>query len=236
MNVLKLHDWTISPAEAIKLQRQLRSRLELTDRFERIRTIAGADVALDTAENIGIAGAIVYSFPDLVELERQHARLQLNFPYVPGLLAFREAPVLLAALRKLRHEPDLLIFDGQGIAHPRRLGIASHMGLLLDKPTIGCAKSRLIGTYRLQELGDEPGSTVPLMDGQEQVGVVLRTRRGVKPVFASQGHRVSLQTTVQVLLRCCDGYRIPRPTRQADKFVAELKRTATGEDHQPSLF
>ncbi len=177
---------------------------------------------------------IVYQLPELVEVHRAAATGPLRFPYVPGLLAFREAPVLLAAFEKLVTEPDVLIFDGQGLAHPRRFGIACHMGLLLDRPSIGCAKSRLCGEHA--EPAERAGAAAPLMDGGRQVGAVVRTRDRVKPVFVSIGHRVDLETAVTITLRCVDGYRVPKPTREADRFVAELKKPRSDAPRQRSLF
>jgi len=234
MKGLELHRWDVTPREAVAIQRQLRERLILDDHPQQTRLVAGADVALDKEEHEGCAGVIVYSFPDLREVERQSARAKVGFPYVPGLLAFREAPVLLAAFEKLRAEPDLILFDAQGLAHPRRLGLACHLGLVLDKPAIGCAKSRLIGEF--EQPGNEVGDYSPLYDGDEVVGTVLRTRANVHPVFVSQGHKVSLPTCVEIVLKCLDGYRIPKPTREADHFVAMVKSGGAEPQKPPSLF
>jgi deoxyribonuclease V len=155
-------------------------------------------------------------------------------PYIPGLLAFREAPILARAFEKLNCEPDVVLFDGHGFAHPRRMGIASHMGLLLDKPSIGCAKSRLVGTH--QEPGNTPGEWSPLMDGEQQIGAVLRTRGNVKPIFVSCGHKMDLKTALMIVLQCCDGYRIPKPTREADHFVENVKRQHLSHPAGPTLF
>jgi deoxyribonuclease V len=214
--------WNLTPREAIQLQESLRERVELQDRFGEIRYVAGADMAFDPETEIAFAGVVVFSFPGLDEVERRMARLRLRFPYIPGLLSFRECPVLLAAFAKLRIEPDLILIDGQGIAHPRRFGIASHMGILLDKPTIGCAKSRLVGEH--QEPDSAAGSTTPLLLEGERIGVVLRTRDGVRPVYVSTGHRVSLESAVQMVRQCVDGFRIPKPTREADHYVGDLRR------------
>jgi deoxyribonuclease V len=150
------------------------------------------------------------------------ARRRLRFPYVPGLLSFRESPVLLAAFARLRTEPDLILIDGQGRAHPRRFGIACHIGILFDKPTIGCAKSRLVGEH--QEPGNKAGSTTPLMLEGERIGVVLRTRDDVRPIYVTTGHRVSLDAAVGLVKQCMDGFRIPKPTREADHYVRDLRR------------
>jgi deoxyribonuclease V len=213
------------------------------DRLGRIRRVAGADVAFDLLRGRAIAGVIVYDvvgqasslysfslrgskgrtpgFP-LVELERASAMRPLMFPYVPGLLSFREAPALLAAFEKLRHAPDVIFVDGQGYAHPRRFGIACHLGVLLATPTVGCAKSRLIGTHAAPPR--TAGAWTALQDGGETVGAVLCTRSGVNPIYLSAGHRLSLNTAIRLTLAVCDGFRIPKPTREADHFVEALKR------------
>ncbi len=206
----------------MRFQERMRGRVIFEDRFETIRTVAGADLAFDPATDTAFAGVIVYRFPGLVEIERRMARRKLRFPYVPGLLSFRESPVLLAAFAKLRHEPDLILIDGHGCAHPRRFGIACHLGILFDKPTIGCAKSLLVGKY--DEPGERAGSQSPLLLGSERVGTVLRTRDNVKPIFVTQGNRVSLDSAVRMVLACVDGFRIPKPTREADHYVRDLRR------------
>lgn len=224
MKSLSLHPWDVSPAEARAIQEQLRARVETRDRLPPLDFVAGADVALDLGRNVAIAGVILYRFPEMTEVERVSAERPIAFPYVPGLLSFREAPVLLRAFAKLTRAPTVIFFDGHGYAHPRRFGIASHLGVLLDTPTIGCAKSRLIGTHR--EPPAPPASSVPLKDADETIGAVVRTRRGVRPIYVSVGHRISLPRAVELALAVCDGYRIPRPTRQADQFVESVKRAA----------
>ena len=208
--------------EAVRLQHELRMRVEVQDRFETLRHVAGADLAFDPETNLAFAGVIVYRLPTLEEVERRTARRKLLFPYVPGLLSFRESPVLLAAFRRLRIEPDVILIDGHGIAHPRRFGIACHIGLLLDKPTIGCAKSILEGE------ADEPawmaGSTSALVDKGEKVGVALRTRDKVRPIYVTTGHRVALESALHIVTQCLDGFRIPKPTREADHYVRDLRR------------
>lgn len=224
MKALQLHPWRVTPAEARRIQSELRGRVERRDRIGAVRLIAGADVALDLVRHRAIAGVIVFRFPSLEEVERASAVRPLTFPYVPGLLSFREAPALLAAFARLRSMPDLLFFDGHGYAHPRRLGIACHLGLLLDRPSIGCAKSLLIGEHRPPALA--AGSRAGLRDAGETIGVALRTRTGVKPVYISTGHRISLERAAEFALAACDGLRIPRPTRLADHFVEACKRGA----------
>lgn len=203
-------------------QEHLRERVVLTDDFKVLRFVAGADLAFDPLTNVAFAGVIVYRFPEIQEVERRMARRMLRFPYVPGLLSFREGPVLLAAFARLKTEPDLILIDGHGRAHPRLFGIACHMGLLLDTPTIGCAKSLLVGEH--EEPGAKAGSTKPLWFNGERVGEVLRTRDNVKPIYVTTGHRISLDCAVELVKQCCDGFRIPKPTREADHYVGELRR------------
>jgi deoxyribonuclease V len=241
MRAEKWHSWNVTPNQAREIQDSLRERWVGTDELGEIRTVAGLDAAfvLKGSQALGnrgrwqklrkanraIGGVVVYQFPEMIELERAFANETLRFPYVPGLLSFREIPVLLAALKKLKKMPDLLFCDGQGIAHPRRMGLASHLGVLLDRPTIGCAKSILIGTHG--RLGKAAGSWSALVDekaGGGKVGVALRTREGVKPVYVSQGNKVSLETAIRMTLAVSDGFRIPRPTRDADRYVGEFKR------------
>jgi deoxyribonuclease V len=206
----------------MRLQERLRDRVMLEDRFGAIRFVAGADLAFDPETNEAVAGVIVYEFPSLEEAERRMARRKLRFPYVPGLLSFRESPVLLAAFARLRTEPDLILIDGHGCAHPRMFGIACHIGVLFDKPAIGCAKSLLVGEHR--EPAVEAGSTAPLLVHGQRMGTVLRTRQNVKPIYVSQGHRVSLESAVGLVRQCLDGFRIPKPTREADHYVRQLRR------------
>ncbi len=183
-----------------------------------IRLVAGADVACPKGEGKAIGGVVVFSYPELELVEKAAASRPLSFPYVPGLLAFREAPAVLDAFEKLRSEPDVIIFDAQGYAHPRRLGLASHLGILLDKPSVGCAKSVLVGKYG--QLGEEVGSTAPMVDGGEVVGAALRTRHAVSPVFVSIGHKLSLEAAIKMVLNSCCGFRLPEPSRQAHKLVS----------------
>lgn len=237
----KLHEWNVAPVEARGIQEKLRVKWEGTDRLPEIRTVAGLDAAfLLTGSqalekrshwnelrdaNRAIGGVVVFRYPEMVELERAHAVVPLRFPYVPGFLSFREIPALLAALGKLRRLPDLLFCDGQGYAHPRRMGLATHLGILLDRPTIGCAKSILIGTHGALPM--RAGSWAPLVDenaGGETIGAAVRTRDGVKPVYVSQGQRISLESAIRWTLAVSDGVRIPRPTREADRFVSQVKR------------
>jgi len=229
MQAVVPHRWDLTPPAAARLQLEMRGRLKKEKDFGAIRTVAGADIALSARgrEAMGYAGVIVYSFPDLKEIERQSAERPLTFPYVPGLLVFREGPALLDAFARLRTEPDLLLFDAHGYSHPRRFGLACHLSVVLDKPGIGVAKSLLVGDYR--EPPDRVGAWTPLVEGEETIGAVLRTRKGVQPVFISIGHRINLEAAVELALACTDGTRIPKPTREADHFVEQLKRGGAPE-------
>jgi deoxyribonuclease V len=214
--------WSVTPREAVRQQQTWRARVEVRDRFGPLQYVAGGDLAFDPETNFAFAGVIVYRLPELEELERRMARRKLCFPYVPGLLSFRESPVLLAAFAQLRVEPDVILIDGHGMAHPRRFGLACHLGLLLDKPAIGCAKSILVG--EAEEPGGQAGSTSPLIHEGETVGVALRTRDNVRSIYVSIGHRVSLESAVRIASQCTDGFRIPKPTREADHWVGDLRR------------
>ncbi len=214
--------WNLTPRQAVRVQERLRDLVVLSDRFAPIRYVAGADIAFDPETQTAFGGVIVYRFPDLREVERRMARRKLRFPYVPGLLSFRECPILIAAFARLRTKPDLFLIDGHGRAHPRLFGIACHMGVLFDKPAIGCAKSLLVGEHR--EPASRAGSATSLYFRGERVGRVLRTRDGVKPIYVTQGHRVSLETAVKLVRQCVDGFRIPKPTREADHYVRDLRR------------
>lgn len=217
--------WPRTIDAAIAEQTALANNVVLIDDCAPIRHIAGADIAIDVAHQRGIAGVIVYRYPELIEVERVFATAPLTFPYVPGLLSYREGPALLAAFATLRQSPDVVLFDGQGIAHPRGLGLASHMGLLLDIPSIGCAKSRLVGTHDSPD--PSAGHHVPLLYLNRRVSAVLRTRDRVRPVYISPGHRLSINTAIDIVLHCCDGRRIPKPTREADQYVAAVKQQTT---------
>ncbi len=224
-----MHSWKVSFREAAEIQNRLRKRISLTRSFHQLKTIAACDVA-GTArgkkEGIVVAGVIVFRFPDLLEVERQYACVRSSTPYVPGFLTFREAPALLKALRKLKHPPDLFIFDGQGIAHPRGIGIAAHMGVWLNRPAIGCGKSRLCGIYR--EPGPRRGDREWLLDESgHKLGVILRTVDGVKPVFISPGHKIDFESAADIILSVSK-YRIPEPVRQADQYVGQRKREIYG--------
>jgi deoxyribonuclease V len=205
------HDWAVTTGQAREIQRKLARKLSLKDTFDRVALIAGVDVSVRNRR--GCAACVVMSFPELEILEEVVARGRIDFPYVPGLLTFREGPLVLQAFAKLKREPDVLIFDGQGIAHPVSMGLASHMGVLLERPTIGCAKSRLVGEY--EDPGIEKGSASDLLFEGRRVGSVVRTRTGVKPVFVSPGNRIGFDSSVRLVLDCARRYRLPEPTRMA---------------------
>ncbi len=223
MDLLDLHRWDLSPKEAIAVQRELASLVVREGTLNRVRRVAGVDISVDRAEQRGTGAVVVLSYPELEVVEVAVAEAPLTFPYVPGLLSFRETPVLAAAFRKLRGPIDLLLVDGQGLAHPRRFGIACHLGLLLDVPAIGVAKSRLIGEH--EPPAELARSRSDLLDGGEVIGSVLRTRTGVKPLFVSVGHRISLRAAEVWVLRCCRGYRLPEPTRLAHQAAGGTLRT-----------
>ncbi|MHC4951872.1 MAG: deoxyribonuclease V [Planctomycetota bacterium] len=220
--IQKLHDWDLSPVKARQLQEKLSGRICLSAMRKKVCFVAGLDCSLDKRRSKIFAAAIVFSFPGLQLLETATAQLPLEFPYVPGLLSFREAPVCLKAAAKLKTTPDLWLIDGQGIAHPRRIGLASHLGLFLNTPTIGCAKSRLIGTYNEPET--EKGSFSWLYDKDEKIGAVVRTRANVKPLFISPGHLCSFDNAIEYTLACTTKYRLPEPTRIAHQTVAKVKQ------------
>lgn len=211
-----MHEWDVPVEEAVDLQQRLRARVQRTNGFDpaRVKTIAGVDAAYTEG---GRAAIVVLSFPELEPIEQVTATRDSVFPYVPGLLSFREGPVVVDAFAKLRTRPDLLMFDGQGYAHPRRFGLASHLGVYLDMPSIGCAKSRLTGRY--DEPGQALGDRSPLLSGGEVIGMVVRTKPRTNPLFVSVGHKIDLETAVEMVLRCLRGYRMPEPTRLADKLT-----------------
>ena len=213
MKIAELHDWQLNPAQAMALQRQLAAQVSRSGGVAEPRFIAGVDIAVGKAGGMAAAAVVVLSYPELRLVETRVAHGKLDFPYIPGLLSFREAPLTLAACQQLTVVPDLVIVDGQGIAHPRRMGLACHLGLFLDTPTIGCAKSLLCGRH--DKPGEPPGSAAEIVDRGETIGAALRTRLGTKPVYVSTGHKIDLQSAVSWVLACCRGYRLPEPTRLA---------------------
>jgi deoxyribonuclease V len=224
MRYRDLHGWDLSPSEAIQLQKELQGRIRLEPLEGEPELIAGADVSYERFSDVIFAGFVVLSAKTLKVVARSAAVVETHFPYIPGLLSFREAPALLKAWENLKVTPDLVFFDGQGIAHPRRLGIAAHMGLWIDRPSVGCAKSLLVGSYK--DLALEPRSQAPLIYRGEGIGVALRTKASVKPVFISPGNRIDTRDSVRETLRTLGRYRIPEPTRQAHLWANELRRSA----------
>ncbi len=226
-----LHEWNLSYAEARALQTQLAGQVRF-DRFEGSpERVAGLDCAFSKADGRVFAAVVVLTVVgqrqrdggfELAVAETATASRKLSFPYIPGLLSFREAPACLAAVRQLKCRPDVFLVDGQGFAHPRRLGLASHLGLFLDTPTVGCAKRRLIGTFA--EPGRVKGTYSPLLDGSEVIGAVVRTRQDVKPLFVSVGHRCCLDDAIRLTLACTTRYRLPEPTRLAHQAVTRFKK------------
>jgi len=222
MKIKFFHDWNLSPSEAIEIQKQFRYEVETQDRFDKpIKTVAGIDLGYDVENDTSRAVVVVLSFPELELLATTEARLPIQFPYVPGLLSFRETPVAIKALEKLEITPDVILCDGQGLAHPRRFGIACHIGILADVPTIGVAKSLLVGKF--ENLDEIRGSIAPLTHKNEQIGVALRTKNKVQPLFISVGHRVSLETATDLVLQCTPKYRLPETTKLADKLASYRK-------------
>jgi len=214
-----------TPKEALEIQRELRLKVIKQNAFNEIKSIAGVDLAQVSNGKQLVCGIIVFSYPELEEIERVSTIVSEQFPYIPGLLAFREGPAIIETYKQIKKPPDLLMVDGHGIAHPRGIGIASHIGVILDRPSIGVAKKRLYGNY--EEPRENQKSWTPLISKNgENIGAVLRTRKGTKPVFVSIGHKIDLKTSVKITLKCTKGYRIPDPTRKADKFVAELKNSS----------
>jgi deoxyribonuclease V len=213
MKIKSLHSWQVTTAEAFEIQLRLASEVSRTSQLASPSYIAGVDISVDRVRDEARGAVVVLSYPELKLVETQVVNGKVDFPYVPGLLSFREAPLTLAAFERLEITPDLVLFDGQGIAHPRRLGLAAHLGLFLDVPSIGCAKSRLCGHHNTP--GPEPGSYAELVDGGEVIGAVLRTKLRTNPVYVSIGHKIDLDSVIDWVMRCCRGYRLPEPTRLA---------------------
>jgi deoxyribonuclease V len=216
------HRWAVTPQQASAIQRRLAGLVRQVPLGCAPRLVAGLDAAFSRDDRRCLAAVVVWDVRAHTVIEQHVAVRPLTFPYVPGLLSFREGPALLAALRKLRTPPDVLICDGHGLAHPRRFGIACHVGVILNRPTIGCAKSRLIGTHR--QPGSGRGALAPLRDHGEVIGSVLRTQDGINPVFVSVGHLIDLRGAQQIILACALRYRLPEPTRLADQLVGAAKR------------
>ena len=218
MKIDQRHEWPLTVEEAIAIQKQLQPEVITEDQLGDVRYVAGVDMGFEEGGAVSRAAVVVLSFPELELQEQAIARRPTTFPYIPGFLSFREIPAVLDAMEKISTMPDLILCDGQGIAHPRRFGIASHLGVLIDMPTIGVAKSLLVGKH--DELPEEKGSWQPLRYRGGIIGAVLRSRTSVKPLYVSSGHRVSLPTAIDYVLRCTTKYRLPETTRLADKLAS----------------
>ncbi|MBW2147669.1 MAG: endonuclease V [Deltaproteobacteria bacterium] len=221
MQLIRSHPWRVTPRQASEIQLELKKHLIPQGQWDGPGLIAAADASYSRRSGTAYAAVVVLRWPGLETVETSSALGEVAFPYVPGLLTFREGPVLIDAFVRLRCRPDVIIFDGQGIAHPRCMGLAAHMGVLLDTPTIGCAKSRLVGEHKPP--GPVPGDWAALMLKGRVVGAVLRTRRRVKPVFVSPGHRLGLETSIRIVMNTCTGYRLPEPLRRAHLLVNTLR-------------
>ncbi|GFP32261.1 deoxyribonuclease V [Candidatus Hakubella thermalkaliphila] len=234
MKIPPLHPWNVSVEEALRIQNELRERVVLRDQTERIRTVTAVDVGYPGPEKMALGCAITFTYPDLRVVGKAFSLQEVSFPYIPGLLAFREAPVIISALQKLEGSSDLLIVDGQGYAHPRYMGLATHLGIYLDMSSVGCAKSHLWGTYG--EPAPNKGSYEYLRDGEQVVGAVLRTKDRVTPVFVSPGHKISLERSIRVILSLCK-FRIPEPLRIVHQELKRMRApllstsTLTGRRH-----
>ncbi len=215
-----MSQWNLTPIKAIALQRELASQVILKPLEKLPNLIAGVDVAYYRNEGIARGSAVILKFPELDVIEIKTMTKSIKFPYIPGLLSFREIPVLVEIFKKLKHIPELIICDGQGIAHPRRLGLASHLGLLLNIPTIGCAKKVLIGEYK--PVGQEQGSQSSLFYKDEEVGILLRSRKNAKPIIISPGHLIDLKSSLEIIKKCITRYRLPEPTRLAHQHTQKM--------------
>jgi deoxyribonuclease V len=218
MKIEQRHEWVLTAEEAIAIQQALRGEVVTIDRFGAVQFVAGVDVGFEEEGAVTRAAVAVLSYPELQVCDQAIARRPTTFPYVPGFLSFREVPAVLDALEKIQIVPDLLLCDGQGIAHPRRFGIACHLGVLTNLPTIGVAKSRLVGKFA--EVPNERGAWQPLLDKNDRIGAVLRTRPGTLPLFISPGHRISLETAIAYVMGCTPKYRLPETTRFAHKLAS----------------
>ncbi len=226
MKVKNLHSWDVDYRTAVAIQADLRGKLILSDDGPvDIRIVAGADISCSKGDDRVYAAVVLLDAATLDVVEEASWSGRVSFPYIPGLLTFREGPALLRAFEKLRRRPDMVLFDGQGVAHPRGFGLAAHMGLILGLPSVGCAKTRLIGAF--EEPGSRRGQQAPLVLDGRVIGAVLRTKDRVKPIFVSQGHRVSLDRAADVVLQCTRRYRIPEPVRRAHILVNKLRQEAS---------
>jgi len=226
VKVSKLHSWQVDTAQASEIQERLAGQVSRSSEVDTPRFIAGADISAKRARGEARGVVVVLQYPELRLVETRVVTCELDFPYIPGLLSFREAPLVLSVCEKLSITPDILLVDGQGVAHPRRFGLASHLGLLLNLPTVGCAKSLLCGTH--EPSADEQGSYAEVTDRGEIIGAALRTKVGVKPIYVSIGHKVDLQAAIHWVINCCRGYRLPEPTRLAHLAAGGSLRPQAG--------
>jgi deoxyribonuclease V len=228
VKIKSLHDWNVTYAEAIRIQERLKDKVILEDApgIDNISILGGADISYNRGDDLFFAGIVLLRFPEMEVIEEAEFSGKVLFPYIPGLLSFREGPVLLEAFKKLRNCPDVVLFDGQGIAHPRGLGLASHMGLFLDIPTIGSAKTRLFGKH--EDVGKEPGDFSYLFGQDTIIGAALRTKKNVKPIYVSPGHRIGLASSIRIVLSSCRSYRIPEPIRRAHLLVNRMRQDSAG--------
>ena len=222
MQIPDLHPWPKSESEALEIQSRFRDKIITKGRLDGVKLIAGVDTAFDHNTDTLYAAVSVFNYPEMTEYERVSDSARAFFPYIPGLHAFREGPVILKALSRIRTRPDLIIFAGHGIAHPRHFGLASHLGLILDLPSIGCARKRLSGEY--EEVGSEPGANAPLIVNNRESGCVYRSREKVKPIFISPGHRCGITDAVNIVVKCLREYRVPEPVRAAHRLANRIKR------------
>lgn len=232
-NISRLHSWQVDASGAILIQLKLRKKIQLKRKEGKIEKIAAIDVAYEKEK--AVAGVLVFSYPQLNLIEKVSTVSSVDFPYIPGLLTFREGPCIIDALCKVKEKADLLLFDGQGIAHPRRMGIATHLGIYLNISSIGCAKSKLTGDYN--NLADEAGAFAPLYDGNELVGFAVRTKKDTRPVFVSPGNLIDFDQALKIVLTCCRGHRIPEPLRLAHIFAnSEKQRVRENGKNQKDCF
>jgi len=232
MRVRRLHEWDVSVARAKEIQLSLSKSVIAENPVSDVRLVAGIDISPPDARGVATGAVAVLDYPGLNTVEVKTVEAKITFPYIPGLLSFRETPLILAACEKLNNVPDLVLIDGQGVAHPRKMGLASHVGLFLDVPTIGCAKSILCGRHG--PLGEEAGSQAELRDETGVIGAALRTRQGVRPVYVSVGHKIDLASALHWVMECCRGYRLPEPARLAH-FAAAGKLTSESVPGAKSL-
>lgn len=221
MEIKHHHNWNVSIDEARKIQLDLKEKIKLSQLTERVTLVAGADVSYSKKTGMCFAAVSVFNFPEMKLVEQCHAIGPVTFSYIPGYLTFREAPILLEAFEKIINIPDVILFDGQGIAHPRMMGLAAHLGLILDLPSIGCAKSRLVGEFK--EPTTQAGSQTELIYKNQRIGAVVRTRKNVKPVFVSPGFKITIEQAVDWVLKTCTGYRIPEPIRISHLKVNQIR-------------